>query len=414
MAIVAGEPAAVIRIGRLLLLVLVLVLVLLIADVVLRVAVVVPVHAVRAVLVRRPRAVVVVLALGEVLGAEVPVHVDSAQVGVVVVVEDGRAPVAGVEATDVAARDVGACLLEHLHERVLHALDVVEVVVARRRVIRLLPFARVDGRVHLHLLERVLRGGDADGESGGDNEADKEAHRHLDETDDRFFFVELLRALLERCEAEDDGKDEERAGVAEVADGEGPVVDEVVREADFGDEVIVARPLRLVHADREAHDDEEARGEGEPDEAGEALGELCGEREQADESQSVENDHHGGGNLGDDGEGHGREARLLELGALEEVHRVLEAVGRDDARHGGNDLEEAELVDVLLQGLAGARLAPAVARRVVVQADAVLRAKKLVGAVVEAVMLEVDRFAVQGRRECGEAGQVGGVLELDD
>ena len=89
-------------------------------------------------------------------------------------------------------------------------------------------------------------------------------------------------------------------------------------------------------------------------------------------------------------------------------------VGRDDARHGGNDLEEAELVDVLLQGLAGARLAPAVARRVVVQADAVLRAEKLVSAVVEAVILEVDRFAVQGRRECGEAGQVGGVLELDD
>ena len=52
----------------------------------------------------------------EGFGTEVPVHVDSAQVGVVVVVEDGRAPVAGVEAADVAARDVGARLLEHLHE----------------------------------------------------------------------------------------------------------------------------------------------------------------------------------------------------------------------------------------------------------------------------------------------------------
>ena len=48
------------------------------------------------------------------------------------------------------------------------------------------------------------------------------------------------------------------------------------------------------------------------------------------------------------------------------------------------------------------------------QADAVLRAEKLVSAVVEAVILEVDRLAVQGRRECGETGQVGGVLELDD
>mmetsp|Transcript_2840 Transcript_2840/g.7963 ORF Transcript_2840/g.7963 Transcript_2840/m.7963 type:complete len:444 (-) Transcript_2840:876-2207(-) len=200
-----AEPAAVIRVAHVLL----HLLVLLIAGVVLRVAVVVPVHAVRAVLVRRPRAVVVVLALREVLGAEVPVHVDSAQVGVVVVVEDGRAPVAGVEAADVAARDVGARLLEHLHEVVLHALDVVEVVVARRRVVRLLRFARVDGRVHLHLLEGVLRGGDADGDGGGDDEADGEAHHHLDETADRLLLVELLRALLERGEAKDDGKDEE-------------------------------------------------------------------------------------------------------------------------------------------------------------------------------------------------------------
>merc|ERR1719201_296714 len=91
----------------------------------------------------RALAVLVELADRQVLGSQVPVHVDRAEAVVAVVAGDGHA-VAGVELALVALGHVGARLLKGLDDVVLHAVDVGEVLVARARVLGLLALARVD------------------------------------------------------------------------------------------------------------------------------------------------------------------------------------------------------------------------------------------------------------------------------
>mmetsp|Transcript_7274 Transcript_7274/g.14108 ORF Transcript_7274/g.14108 Transcript_7274/m.14108 type:complete len:369 (+) Transcript_7274:207-1313(+) len=96
---------------------------------------------------RRAFAALIILACGEVLGTEVPVHVDGAKVSLVVPLSDGNAPLARVHPAFVAGGHVGAGLLENRNNAVLHALDVRKVLVAWAGVVRLLPLARVDVRV---------------------------------------------------------------------------------------------------------------------------------------------------------------------------------------------------------------------------------------------------------------------------
>eukprot|EP00964_Phaeocystis_antarctica_P049624 scaffold28770_cov64-Phaeocystis_antarctica.AAC.6 len=91
---------------------------------------------------RRAGALLVILADREVLGAQVPVHVDRAEAGVRVLLGDGRAAL-GVEEADEALGHVAAGLLERLRDAVHHALRVGEVAVARASVVRLLARARV-------------------------------------------------------------------------------------------------------------------------------------------------------------------------------------------------------------------------------------------------------------------------------
>ena len=76
---------------------------------------------------------------------------------------------------------------------------------------------------------------------------------------------------------------------------------------------------------------------------------------------------------------------------------MLQAVGRDNVGHGGDDGRGAEVVKEGLEGGLGADGGPGEASLVVVQANAIRRAKELVKAVVEALLLE----GVVGRDAAG-------------
>jgi len=118
----------------------------------------------------------------------------------------------------------------------------------------------------------------------------------------------------------------------------------------------MARPRGGVDAAREEDDDEEASGEGDPDEAAEDLGDL--RADEAGEDEGVEDEHDARDGLGDEAKVHCADARHLEAVAPEEGHRVLEVVGRDDVRDGADDHLGAKVVEEVGQGRASAHRPP--------------------------------------------------------
>mmetsp|Transcript_16077 Transcript_16077/g.20385 ORF Transcript_16077/g.20385 Transcript_16077/m.20385 type:complete len:569 (+) Transcript_16077:443-2149(+) len=350
-------------------------------------------------------AVLIVLTNREVLGAEMPVHVHRAKVGLIVRLSDWHAPLPGIEATNISTGHISASLLEDRDNAVHHAGNIQEVVVARPGVRWLLAGARVHIGVRTGLRsERVVGGADNDrGDHTNDN-TNKQTAERLDRALRDGFGGSLLTI---HCRGEDklDNEDEKRGSVSDVSDVEGPVVVEVLRELDRRHERVVTRPRRLNDTDGEAANDQEADGKNQPDEAGEELDYLAaqGALGHAKEGEAVEDDHNGGDHFGNEAKGHGGLPGRLEVVAGEEVNRVLQTVGGDHARDRRNDLVQAELVDVLLQGCTGTSLRPRVARGVVMEANAVGWAEELVGAIVEAMLNEAG---------VSEARQVRWMLEL--
>ena len=177
-------------------------------------------------------AVPVELSHGEVLSAQVPVDVDRAEVGLVVRGGDGHA-IARIKQALVAPGHVGAGLLEHLNDVVLHAVHVREVVVAGARTCGLLPRARVDGRVDWGVaLEGIVAGeGDDDGDAGDRQTANGPTGHLADRLGGRR--LDLAVDVIGRGQAHKrDDEDERRGDVANNGEGEAVRVVEVVRQLD--------------------------------------------------------------------------------------------------------------------------------------------------------------------------------------
>jgi len=347
-------------------------------------------------------AVIVKLANGQVLGAQVPVHVHRAQVGVGIALRDRHAR-ARVHAATIAGSHVRARLLERLDDVVHLAGGVDEVAVAGAEVVRLLALARVDVRIDLGRIKLLVGASDCEAEAS----ADGEAHGHRAEDlekgrDDSDGLGAGGGAIGDRDREQVDEEDQERRQVAEARERESVVIVERFGEDDLGDELVVARPLGREDGDREEDDDEEASGEDTPNQCRRRLAEA--HRDQAGECDDVEDEHQHSHGLGDEAERHRGEARHLELLALEEGNGVLKVIGCDHGRQRGDHRGHAQVCKDLLERRAGVDVGPREARLVVVEADAVRRPEKLIEAVVETLRL-------QGR--VGHHLQMARILELD-
>mmetsp|Transcript_39847 Transcript_39847/g.90382 ORF Transcript_39847/g.90382 Transcript_39847/m.90382 type:complete len:697 (-) Transcript_39847:88-2178(-) len=332
-------------------------------------------------------AVPVELSHGEVLGAEVPVDVDRAKVGLVVRGGDGHA-VTRIKQALVAPGHVGAGLLEHLNDVVLHAVHVREVVVARARIFGLLPLARVDGRVDGgRVIEGTVRGHhDDDGERADCQTSGGTADHLHDELPERFRRGMLVGLVVRGRGAEDCGhEDERRRDVADDGKSESVRIVEVLGDDDRWDDLVLAFPCGVEDTDGEENDGQESHGENQPHERCERLGNLGGKK--AGERKRVEEDHQNSHGLCDEAERHGRHAGSLELVALQERHRVLQGVARDHAGECSGDHREAKVLDELRERGFRAIVVPRAARLVMVQTDAVRLTQELVETVVK-----TDRF----------------------
>mmetsp|Transcript_72460 Transcript_72460/g.143896 ORF Transcript_72460/g.143896 Transcript_72460/m.143896 type:complete len:240 (-) Transcript_72460:735-1454(-) len=235
----------------------------------------------------------IVLIHRKVLCTQVPVHVDGAEVGLVVGAGDGHT-IARVHSAAKSRRHVGARLLERLGDTVLPASGVVEIVIAGHifvpaivGVVALLLVARVNQRVG-----RVLRVEVAVGRHNGEDAHRGQKHASKEpaaDLDGEATQPGELSAILHRGHENNDEEDEKRGDEADNSEGEAVVEVKVIHDLDRGDDLVVARPRGSEDADSEADDNKEAGGEDKPHEGGERLG--LGRRQETSEGKGVEQDH---------------------------------------------------------------------------------------------------------------------------